>query len=147
MIKPLFFVFPEFAAGLEQNVLETQMMIGKMIMIGVMGEENVKEFILPEGIKWYYVNRKIWVGGRIKLRNEADELAPVFMREGSVVMRQRWEEGTVEELGEKFKMHVFLEMKPKNYKKEMLMEGNEELLYFTRTRDDIRNRIFEGAKC
>ena len=110
VIKPLFFVFPEFEGGLERNVLERQMMVGSMIMIGVMGEEEVREFWLPEGVRWYYVNGRRWVGERVRVRNEAGELAPVFVREGSVVMRQRWEEGTLEDLGERFKMNVFFEM-------------------------------------
>ena len=118
IIKPLFFVFPEFDEGFEQIVLETQMMLGKMIMIGVMGESNVREFKLPGGMKWFYFNQKKWVEGRVKVRNEAEELAPVFVREGSVVMRQRWNGGTVEELGEKFKMNVFLKMEQENHQEE-----------------------------
>lgn len=114
VFKPLFFEYFDDEECYRREVMETQFLIGKdLIVIPILDiNYKVRYGYLPSKYIFYdyHSGKKVDLKGYISLANELNEKVPVYMRGGSVIMSQSSSKiSNTNDLDENYKMKIALD--------------------------------------
>lgn len=114
VFKPLFFEYFDDEECYRREVIESQFLIGKdLIVIPILDiDYTVRYGYLPSKYIFYdyHSGKKVDLRGYISLSNEINEKVPVYVRGGSVIMSQRSSRiRNTNDLDETFKMKIALD--------------------------------------
>lgn len=88
IVRPLFFQFPyDDMLYLDDNQ-DSQMLIGKSLLVAPIYKDNtnIRTVYLPKKTSWYNLEGKKYQGGlRYTIQSNLREVAPTFLREGSIL--------------------------------------------------------------
>jgi len=88
IVRPLFFEFPNDENLLKDENIDSQMLIGKSLLVTPIFENhtNTRTIYLPKGTAWFNLQGQRLVGGKkYQIESNYGEIAPIFLREGSIL--------------------------------------------------------------